>query len=138
MRTATIYLKIIDGSEAYMPVEASDLGNNTFLILPNENYDKNDHTVLWSFRPGDKIKAKAKIFEFSEGEGLVAERFLDYTFFIKDYNWFLYNFLTNQIYITRENKKEFGEHLSRLSEDLNNKIMYYPDIVRKFQELKND
>ena len=55
----TIYIRLLDGTLAFVPVEARQLDEQIFQITDNDYLDlENDDTSLWEFFPGDVVKCK--------------------------------------------------------------------------------
>jgi hypothetical protein len=51
----TIYVRLLDGTEARAPVDGSFLDDGTFKIESNPFLDKEDETSIWEFLPGDTV-----------------------------------------------------------------------------------
>jgi hypothetical protein len=57
--TTDIYIKLLEGTEAWVPVQAISYGNDIFEIRENQYLDlEEDVTSIWEFFPGDIVKCK--------------------------------------------------------------------------------
>ena len=62
----TIYIRMIEGVETFIPVSARCIGDNTFEIISNKDMDlEQDATSIYEFFPGDIVKCKLKPNAFS-------------------------------------------------------------------------
>lgn len=62
----TIYIQLLDeGSIAYRPTLAEELGVNIFRVMPTDNYDPEDE--VWEFLPGDVVKCQLEALSGSFG-----------------------------------------------------------------------
>lgn len=56
-KRSTIYVRLLEGTETLVPVDAYDMRDGTFKIIENEYIDLNsDATSIWEFYPGDVVK----------------------------------------------------------------------------------
>ncbi len=57
MKTTKIYIRLLEGPEVLVPVEAELMENNNYKIVSNEILDiEEDATSIWKFFPGDIVK----------------------------------------------------------------------------------
>jgi hypothetical protein len=59
----TIFVRFVDGADVAIPVEAQRTRDNIFEILPHEEFEYNNHSVLFEFGPGDTVIAVDHQFE---------------------------------------------------------------------------
>jgi hypothetical protein len=73
--TEKIYIRLIDGVETFVPVQAVRNDDSTFKIIDNDYLDLDtDVTSIWEFFPGDIVTCKQK------EDYLLASELLGYTF----------------------------------------------------------
>ena len=53
-----IYIRYVDGAEALVPVPARQPPNGSFEILPADDFDFDDDSILFEFGPGDVVVAE--------------------------------------------------------------------------------
>ncbi len=64
-QTIKIYLNLLEeGSDTIRPIQAIDMGNGLFTLLPPQDYDPEDEK--WEFLPGSVVRAK----DFTTKKGL--------------------------------------------------------------------
>lgn len=51
----TIYVRLLDGTEAFVPVPAIVRGGGIFEITENPLLDPDDFTAIWEYFPGDSV-----------------------------------------------------------------------------------
>ncbi|MDB5249843.1 MAG: hypothetical protein JWQ40_4237 [Segetibacter sp.] len=51
-----IYIRMIDGSNTLVPVNAEQINDKLFIILNDEEYSDPDPSVLFEFYPGDIVE----------------------------------------------------------------------------------
>lgn len=56
--TQRLYIHLIDGSEAWIPVDAEQVGYDQFKIRSFEDFDPEDTTVIPQFISGDIVTKK--------------------------------------------------------------------------------
>ena len=132
----SIYIHFVDGAEAFRPVKAMLDLKGFSQILPTDDYDPEDRTNLWSFRPGDKVLVKKQ--EFGQEKTLGELAFAPYSEAeqIKDLNWFLYNLLLDKIVLDKRAQDSYAHHIDQIKDDLKRNIFHYPAIREKIQNLR--
>lgn len=75
MPLTTIYIKIIDGTEAYIPCQAESLSSGLFKIIEISGFNLDDDTCIWSYFPNDTVECSLK--ELSDSKYLVADKLLN-------------------------------------------------------------
>jgi len=57
----TIYIRMLEGIETFIPVKAKPVVDNVFEIISNEDMDlEEDATCIYEFVPGDVVKSVVK------------------------------------------------------------------------------
>lgn len=57
----TIYIRMLEGVETFVPVNAKLIENNVFEIISNEDMDlEEDATCIYEFFPGDIVRCEMK------------------------------------------------------------------------------
>ena len=55
--TISLYVRLLnEGTEAFRPTHASELGGGLFKLLPTPNYDPDDKE--WEFLPGEMVRVE--------------------------------------------------------------------------------
>lgn len=56
-----IFIRLLEGTETFVPVEAKHLGSNIFEITKNSDLDlEEDVTSIWEFFPGDVVSCEKR------------------------------------------------------------------------------
>lgn len=55
----TVYVRLIDeGTAAWRPTQAEEVGQGLYRLLPTENYDPEDE--VWEFPPGAVVRCEVR------------------------------------------------------------------------------
>ena len=107
----TIYVRLIDGTSALVPVEAKQLDEQIFQITHNESLDlENDDTSLWEFFPGDVVECKLK------DNLIVAEQLLESGFPNRDFHALLFRLVDSDGKLSEAEVAAFQEQIKILLE----------------------
>ena len=60
MIAAKIYVRFVDGTNVYIPVDARFVSDNIYQILPDSEFDYDDDATLFEFGPQDIVKVKSQ------------------------------------------------------------------------------
>lgn len=107
----TIYVRLIDGSSALVPIEAEQFDEMTFQITTNESLDlENDDTSLWEFFPGDIVECKV------QNNLIVAEKLLESSFPNRDFHALLFRVVDSGGELSESEAALFREQIKMLQE----------------------
>jgi len=56
----TLYVRLIDGTDCYVPVESRANPDGTILVTANPEFDPEDTSTLPEFLPGDTVRAEIR------------------------------------------------------------------------------
>ncbi|MBN2521550.1 MAG: hypothetical protein JXB17_13645 [Bacteroidales bacterium] len=131
-----IYVRLIDGTQSYVPIDAETTDSVSFKILPISNYNSNDRTVLFEFKPFDIVHVKIQDFSSSKSSGLVACEFADVNTSSFDFNQFLLHVLDGTINDGIENKHKYYDYIQKLNQEIEKGIWHYPGIKKWINTIK--
>lgn len=107
----TIYIRLIDGTSALVPVEARQLDEQIFQITDNDYLDlENDDTSLWEFFPGDVVKCKF------QDDLIVAEQLLESSFPHRNFHAVLFRILESDGKLSDAEIAKFQQEIKVLLE----------------------
>jgi hypothetical protein len=105
----TIYIRLIDGTSALVPVEAKQLDEQIFQITDNDYLDlENDDTSLWEFFPGDVVKCKF------QDNLIVAEQLLESSFPHRNFHAVLFRILESNGKLNEAETAKFQQEIKIL------------------------
>jgi hypothetical protein len=135
--TDKVYVQLIDGSHAWVPTNAHKLGDNEYLILPDDEFDENDPVNLCEFIPGDIVALELQ--DFQDGKsGLVCVRLIkpsnrpD-----KKYFHFLFKATIGEIEINFANFDNYKSEIDRIKQEFVAGQYFYPSIIKTIEQLVN-
>jgi hypothetical protein len=133
--TEKIYIHIIDGTDAWIPVDAERLNDNEFLIKDFTDFDPDDTSVIPQFIPGDIVTRKIK--DTERGNYWTAESIVrpsDNEF--KNYFEFLYRTITGDKLKDENERLKFKDILTRTTNEIKDGKFHYPAIVNYLKGIK--
>jgi hypothetical protein len=66
MITDKVYIEFVDGVPVRIPVDATDISEGIYLIVPHTEFDYEDDGILFEFGQGDIVRVKAG--QFADGK----------------------------------------------------------------------
>jgi len=105
----TVYIRVIDGTETYIPSIAKLIKEDTYEIVKIESFDiQNDNTSIWEYFPGDEVGCISKSFSDNAEKSLVATRLLNSSFPGRKIYQLVFDIIQNSGYI---NPCEYGTEI---------------------------
>ena len=111
----TIYIRMLEGVETFIPVDARYISDNVFEIISNEDMDiEEDATCIYEFFPGDIVRCEKvkRIFlslQKREKTFLLAIELLNSTFPNRKVHQLIFLIVKSVGKITRNQLQEFDE-----------------------------
>jgi hypothetical protein len=129
-------VRLIDGTDVFVPINAKIVGPNKFEILPDSEFDFEDPNLLFEFFPGDIVEGRQN--SFSDGtNGFLASR-LERPSDFPDRRFLEFKYLAaqEQIPIDKITADKYRVEIDRVQDDLRSGQIYYPPVVETCQKLK--
>jgi len=129
-----IYIRFIDGVNVLIPVEAKLLTKNHYEILPNNEFDYMDNTILFEFGIGDLVKCKFININNSPEATFIATELIKSGSQQNDIKRMLYDILQNNPkpkHIFENYDKSVIEYL------FNDNLMKYPDLINWIEKYRS-
>jgi hypothetical protein len=123
-----IYIHMIDGSDAWIPVGCEQLSENEFKIGQFEDFDPEDASVIPQFIPGD-IVTRRMTKKGSENVWTAHILLEPSTHHDKKYIEFLYRIVTGNKLKGDLERAEYKEQIERTRNEIRNGVFHYPAIV---------
>ena len=133
--TEKIYIHIIDGTDAWIAVDAERLNDNEFLIKDFTDFDPDDTSVIPQFIPGDIVTRKMKdtgTDNYWTADSLVRPSNNE----LKNYFEFLYRTITGDKLKDGNERHKFKDILSRTTNEIEEGKFHYPAIVNYVKGIK--
>ena len=121
MQIIIIYIPFIDGVEVFIPVETLLSANDNYKILPNEEFDYDDGSILFEYGEGDIVACTTHTFE-NGSNGLMASQLVTSGSIKNDYKRMLIFILKNMPSISDLLKLYNSEVILQLLHD--NELVY--------------
>jgi hypothetical protein len=126
--TEQIYIHIIDGTDAWVPVETVRQADNEFLIQTFDDFDPDDTSLIPQFIPGDivtrMIKEKENDKYWTADKLVKASGHRD-----KLYLEFLHRVITGDKPKGEKERLKYADVIVRTRKEINDGKFHYPTIV---------
>ena len=138
MNTERIFIKLIDGTECWIPVSTRQIDHYQFVILDDPAFDNLDTTLLFEFYPGDTIKIGQQT--LSDGTtGLVAKELISASIRPDRKYWgFMFLAAVDKMPIEPETAHKYSQEIERIKKEKASGQFFYPkvlDIVNQLDRL---
>lgn len=109
-----IYIRLLEGTETWVPVPATRHGENIFEIKANQYLDlEEDVSSIWEFFPGDVVKCENR-----EGD-IIASELLKFTFPNRKVHQLIFTIVKSLGEVAVNQLPEFAEEIKKLCLDKN-------------------
>lgn len=123
-----IYVHVIEGTDTWIPVQATESADNQFTIMTFDDFDPEDSSLIPQFIPGDIVTRK--LMKRNEEEFWVADKLIESSGHKdKKYFDFLYRTVTGDKLKDSKERTDFGDIIKRTRDEINNGTFHYPAIV---------
>ena len=107
-----IYIKLLEGTETWVPVPAIRRGDNIFEILENQYLDLDgDTSSIWEFFPGDTVRCTR------QGNDLMALELINSIFPNRKMHQLIFQIVSSSGEITLGQIRGFEDELKQLCSD---------------------
>jgi hypothetical protein len=133
--TDKVYVQLIDGATAWVPTNAHKLGDNEYLILPDQEFKENDPINLYEFIPGDIVALDQQTFQDGT-TGLVCRQLIkpsnrpD-----KKYFDFLFKATLGQLEINIMIRDNFKSEIEKIKRQHSAGQYFYPAILTTIDQI---
>lgn len=133
--TDKVYVQLIDGTTAWVPTNAHKLGDNQYLILPDNEFDENDPVNLCEFIPGDIVALEEQTFQDGT-TGLVCRQLIKASSRPdKKYFDFLFKATLGQLEINPTTVDNFKTEIEKIKQQQLAGQYFYPAILTTIDQL---
>lgn len=133
--TDKVYVRLIDGTTAWIPTNAHKLGDNQYLILPDCEFDENDPVNLCEFIPGDIVALEEQTIHDGTS-GLVCRQLIKASSRPdKKYFDFLFKATLGQLEINQTTLDNFKTEIEKIKQQKLAGQYFYPAILTTIDQL---
>jgi hypothetical protein len=133
MTQEKIYIEMIDGTSAFIEVNAEYISERKYQIQRNSEYDNSDN--YFEFFPNDIVEVRNHIF-FDGTCGKLAHKL------VKTGNWnnrklseFIYKATCGKLKVTKLTAEKYAEEIKMINSEFNSKF-FYPKLIEIVTELE--
>ena len=130
-----IFIEMIDGTSAFLRVNAKKVGENEYKIESNKEFEQLESDCLFEFFPDDIIKVKEHI--FSDGTtGKVANELLksgEWT--NRKLNEFMFKATSGKLELNKLTLKKYSDEIEKVWNEKDNRF-FYPKLIETIKTLK--
>lgn len=133
--TTEIYVSLIDGVQCWFPAKAKPLGDNQFLILNNNEFERNDYSSLPEFIPGDTVSLAGKTFQDGDKKNVATTLIKSSLHPDKMFFEFLYHATFGDIRIDKSTLEKYKLEIERIKKESSAGRYFYPAILEMIDKL---
>ena len=136
MTAEKIYIQLLDGSTAFVPVNATKISDNQYKILDDKEFtDYVDTLYIHEFYPGDIVESGQH--KFSDGKtGLVATRLITAGQWPdRKFNEFKFKAVLGQLKIDKQTADRYRDEIKKITEQKSLGQFIYPDLLNAVDKL---
>lgn len=134
--TEKIYIHIVDGTEAWMPVDTEQLTEKEFLIKEFSDFDPDDTSFVPQFIPGDIVTGK--ISEKENNKYWMADKLVKASEHRdKLYLEFLHRVVMGNKPKDENERLKYADAIMRTRMEINDGKFHYPTIVNYIKGIEN-
>lgn len=130
-----IFVHLIDGSEAHVPVEAEEIENDRYLILEDKEYSDLDTTQLFEFYPGDIVDGALK--KASDGKTFLAASKLVHEGKWSNRQYFDFQFqaVEGKLKINKATADKYSQEAERIIREKSAGQYFYPKVLETAEKI---
>jgi hypothetical protein len=135
MKREKIFVRLIDGVETYIPINAKKISDNKYELLPDEEYEYESPNYLFEFFPGDIVLIEHH--KFSDGIiGKLAKQLI-FRFPKKDTDYLEFKFQATLgvIPFNKETFEKYQNVIERIKIENSEGVNFYPAIIEAINKL---
>jgi hypothetical protein len=136
MTEERIFIQLLDGSIAFVPVRATKLSNNQYKILDDKEFtDYIDFLYVHEFYPGDIVELEQHL--FNDGStGLVATRLISAGQWPgRKLNEFKFKAVLGQVTIDKQSADKYSDELNQIIKQKSTGQFVYPALLDTIEKL---
>jgi len=142
MSIVKIYIQLIDGSIAWVPVDSTHVSDKQYRILDDKEYtDYIDPLYIHEYYPGDIVEIGHQTFHDGKS-GQVAKKLITIGQWPdRLYNEYKFKAITGQLKIDRQTAKKYKNEIVRLIKEHSDGQFFYPiliEVTNKLDMINND
>jgi hypothetical protein len=138
MSDEKIYIQLLDGSTAWIPINAKLISDNQYKILDDKEFtDYVDPLYLHEFYPGDIVEIS--FLKFHDGNSVqVAQKIIAIRNWPdRQFNEFKFKATLGQLNINIQTAEKYKTQIDRLIKEHSGGQFFYPKLIEVAEKLKN-
>lgn len=140
MTIQKIYIRLIDGTETWIPINAKLIDNDQFEIIENPEFTDLDTNELYEFLPGDIVELENHVFK-NGTSGKVAKKLISKGQWTdRNYMEFKFKAALGLLNIDNITAQLYQQEIERVKKEKSTGQFFYPaiiDTVDKLDKLLN-
>ena len=136
MTIQKIYIRLIDGTETWVPVNAKLINNDQFEIIENSELTVIDTNELYEFLPGDIVEIENHVFQ-NGTNGKVAKKLISKGHWTdRNYMDFKFKATLGLLKIDKKTAQMYQKEIERVKMDKSTGQFLYPSIIETVDKLE--
>lgn len=134
--TQKIYIRLIDGTETWVPINARVINNDQFEIIENPEFTDLDANELYEFLPGDIVELENHIFQDGTSEKVAKKIISKGQWTDRNYMDFKFKATLGLLKIDQETAKIYQQEIERVKKEKSTGQFFYPAIIETVDKLE--
>jgi len=132
-----IYIKIIEGTQAWVLINAQQIQDDNFEILADSEFDDLDSSRLFEFYPGDIVKLGHQTFSNGTHGRVAKNLILLSTGPDRKYWEFMFLAVIDRIAINLDTSEKYNKEIERIKKEHKLGQFFYPVVLTIIDKLDN-
>lgn len=133
--TQKIYIRLIDGTETWVPINARVINNNQFEIIENPEFTDLDANELYEFLPGDIVELEDHIFQDGTSEKVAKKLISKGHWTDRNYMDFRFKATLGLLKIDKKTALIYEKEIERIQKEKSTGQVFYPSIIETVDKL---
>lgn len=131
-----IYIRLIDGTETWIPINARLINNDQFEIIENPEFMDLDVNELYEFLPDDIVELENHIFQDGTSEKVAKKLISKGHWTDRNYMDFRFKATLGLLKIDKETAQLYGKEIERVKKEKSTGQVFYPSIIETVDKLE--
>ena len=136
MTIQKIYIRLIDGTETWVPINAKLINNDQFEIIENSEFTDLDTNELFEFFPGDIVELENHVFQDGTSATVAKKLISKGQCTDRNYMDFRFKATLGLLKINKETAQIYRQEIERVKKEKSTGQIFYPSIIETVDKLE--
>lgn len=136
MTVQKIYIRLIDGTECWVPINAKLINNDQFEVIENPEFMDSGTTELFEFFPGDIVQTENHAFQNGTSEKVAKKLISKGHWPDRNYLAFKFKATLGLLKIDKETALLYQHEIEQVSKEKSTRQFFYPSMIETVEKLE--